>query len=154
MPKNIISMATGLKSASWLASPRTKVLAVSAIVIALAVFLEFNETFQVPVPNLVDLKVLLLSLPAFLVEQYQVVAAGLAIGAAIILLIWKWPAGKRVEKTAKEIPIREVTETDIKKTLKAVDALLEKLPDAEIKKFSKTKEAVLYKSVMKKFGVR
>ncbi len=147
-------MATGLKSASWLASPRTKVIIVSAIVIAIAVFQEYNSTFQIPVPSLLDLRVLLLSLPAFLMEQYRVVAAGLAIGAAIILLIWKWPAGKRVEKVVKEIPDREITETDIKKTLKAVDSLLEKLPDAEIKKFSKTKEAILYKRVMKQFGVR
>lgn len=42
---------------------------------------------------------------------------------------------------------------DIRRVLKAVDGLLGKLPEKEISKFSKTKEAKAYKEILKKYGV-
>jgi len=47
-----------------------------------------------------------------------------------------------------------VTDSDTKSVLKIMDKLLEKLPENELKKFSKTKDAGLYSSVLKKYGIK
>jgi hypothetical protein len=44
-------------------------------------------------------------------------------------------------------------EDEIRAVLQVMDGLLEKLPEKEIERFMKTKDADLYKSVMKKYGV-
>lgn len=49
---------------------------------------------------------------------------------------------------------KECKEEDIKEVLKVIDKLLEKLPEKELNKFSKTKDAELYKSVLRKYGIR
>jgi hypothetical protein len=47
-----------------------------------------------------------------------------------------------------------ISKGDTKRVLKIIDNLLEKLPEKELKKFSKTKDAELYKSVLKGYGVK
>ena len=54
-------------------------------------------------------------------------------------------------KGTSEIPIE--SKKDIRKVLETVDELLGKLPEKEIKKFSKTKEAKTYKEILKEYGV-
>ncbi|VVB82924.1 Uncharacterised protein [uncultured archaeon] len=45
-------------------------------------------------------------------------------------------------------------EGDTKRVLKIIDKLLEKLPEDELEKFSKTKDAGLYRAVLKKYGIK
>lgn len=47
-----------------------------------------------------------------------------------------------------------VPDNDTKKVLKVIDDLLNKLPEKESEKFSKTKNAELYSSVLKKYGIK
>ncbi len=46
-----------------------------------------------------------------------------------------------------------ITEKEMHEVLEAMDNLLEKLPDAEVEKFLKSKESQLYKKVLKKYKV-
>ncbi len=55
---------------------------------------------------------------------------------------------RRVEKSEL------VSEEDLKKFLKMVDTMMEKLPDEEINKFILTKEYQTYKKVLQKYNIK
>ena len=59
---------------------------------------------------------------------------------------------RKILKEEMEKPLEDTG--DIKIVLKALDGLLGKLPEEEIKKFSKTKYADLYKNLLEKYGVK
>jgi hypothetical protein len=48
----------------------------------------------------------------------------------------------------------EIVLEDTKRVLKIIDNLLDKLPEKELDKFSRTKDAELYKSVLRKYGIK
>ena len=83
---------------------------------------------------------------------YNILIA-LAIILVIILIIVFFKrknnilVGKNKAKKSNEI-----TDKDLKKVLKIIDSLFEKLPDKEINKFAKSEDANLYKAVLKKYG--
>jgi uncharacterized membrane protein len=77
------------------------------------------------------------------------IAIILVIGIVIFILLRRHKKAKiQNVKTTKDIG-----DNDVKRVLKRVDELLEKLPQEEIDRFAGTKDAKLYKALLKKYGV-
>jgi len=81
---------------------------------------------------------------------YAVVALTAFIVVDVILLI-AWAVVKMVIEGEKALG--DSSKEDVKAVLQAMDGLLGKLPEAEVEKFMKSKDAELYKSVLEEYGV-
>lgn len=74
---------------------------------------------------------------------------GIAAVIFIIILIFVILRSERANEP--ESNIKEITDKDVGRILLKMDSLLEKLPQKEIDKFSRGKDAELYKAVIKKY---
>lgn len=83
---------------------------------------------------------------------YPILIIGvLIIIISIFVFIRRYKSKQVITKNMKA-PI-DIRDEDIKRVLKRVDELLEKLPQEEIDKFTGTKDAGLYKALLKKYGM-
>ena len=80
----------------------------------------------------------------------------LIIIISIFVFIRRYKSKQVITKDMKPTDVKptgDIRDEDIKRVLKRVDELLEKLPQEEIDKFIGTKDSELYKSLLKKYGV-
>ena len=80
----------------------------------------------------------------------------LIIITSIFVFIRRYKSKQVITKDMKPTDVKptgDIRDEDIKRVLKRVDELLEKLPQEEIDKFIGTKDSELYKSLLKKYGV-
>lgn len=124
-------------------SPVKKIIFVGAVMVVFIIFIELMRNYLESNPI------------SFLQNKYVLYSViGIAvIGLALFLVIFIIKRNKKLPDISKNASVAEKNE-DTKKVLKIVDNLLEKLPEKELKKFSGTKDAELYRSVLKKYGIK
>lgn len=71
-----------------------------------------------------------------------------------ILLWFEVELINKFKKKGKKKEVKVSDEEEIKAVLEVVDDLLGKLPEKEIDEFMKTKDAELYKKILKKYGIK
>lgn len=137
-------------------NPLKKILILIIILIVIVIAVEVAGTYF-KVSSLNDVNINLS--PSFLsqtsFEQYVVfITLIIVLVVLIAFLIATNPKYKKFHYIKVRTKEKDISDRDIKRTLKIIDSLLGKLPSKEIKKFAKTKDANLYKQVLNEYGVK
>ena len=128
-------------------SPWKKIIFFGVIIVLAVVAMEFVGRY------LEDKEISFLQTTYFLYSCICVV--GVVVFAVVIWFIIKRRKSEKIKNEGVEKNIvKQVVDKDTKRILGVIDSLLDKLPQNEIAKFAKSKDAELYKAVLKKHGVR
>ncbi|MFH1326987.1 MAG: hypothetical protein ABIH59_02570 [archaeon] len=128
-------------------SPWKKLFFFCVIIILVVVVMEFGGIF------LEDKEIPFLQTTYF--PYFCICVVGVVVFALVVWFIIKKRKSEKGKNGGVEKNIvKKVVDKDTKRILGVVDSLLEKLPQNEIVKFAKSKDAKLYKAVLKKHGVK
>lgn len=137
-------------------NPLRNILVLIIILITVVIAVEVAEVYF-KVSSLNDVNINLspnfLSQTSF--EQYVVfITMIIVLVVLIVFLIATNPKYKKFHPIKMRVKEKDISDRDVKRTLKVIDSLLGKLSNKEIKRFAKTKDANLYKQVLKEYGVK
>ena len=124
-------------------SPWKKIIVVGIFIIILVVITEFIGRF-INISMFMNTDLLKNSYLLF----FSIIFISLVLIILVIFLI------KHKKKTINNKINRNISDSDVKKVFEIIDNLLDKLPEEEIKKFSKSKESERYRKVLNRYGIK